>query len=155
MFALVCVVAAPVSASANWMMKMANRLNLTAAQQSSIKNIVYKQRRSQITLKANLQLARLDLRQLLDQHKPDETKVIAAVDKAGSYELQLKKSRILMMVRIKSVLTAKQAKQWSEFQRQRRARRRKWRKRRRRRWMKRRRRMMRRKQMQGGGQDAP
>jgi Spy/CpxP family protein refolding chaperone len=150
MVALIASLFVPMQASANRMRRMARQLNLTAAQQQSIKTIVYQSRRSMITLKAQLQLARLDLSQLLDQHKPDQKAVVTALDKVGALELQMKKKRILMMLKIKALLTPQQATKWRQIQTRRRARRRRmrrrWRKMRRRRWQRRRR------MRQGGGQ---
>ena len=123
---LAILLALPFQASAGWMDRVARKIGLSPAQQSQIKTIIYNARRNQITTKAKLQLARLDLRQLLDQHKPSETKVLAAVDKVGAIELQMKKSRILMMLRVKAVLTPQQAAKWQELKRRRRA----WRRRR-------------------------
>lgn len=136
----------PTQASAGWLGRIGRKLNLSDGQLSQIRTIVYQSRRSQIALKAQLQLSRLDLRQLLEQHKPNEAKVIAAIDKAGANELALKKSRILMMVRIKAILTPQQAAKWNQIRNRRQMRRRKMRKRMRR-MMRQRRRRMRRQRM--------
>lgn len=110
-------------ASAGMVERWSRVLNLSTAQQTQIKKIVYQSRRKQITLKANLQLARLDMHQLLSQHKPDEAKVVAAVEKTAGFELAMKKSRILMWVRVKAVLTAKQAAKLARLNARKRARR--------------------------------
>ena len=102
----------PQQASAQrWLLRVADKLNLTEAQQTKIKTLVYNMQRDNIRAKAALQLARLDLKQLLDQHRPDLKKVKAAAEKVGKLEVQRKTSRILMFVKIKAVLTAQQAKQ--------------------------------------------
>ena len=99
-------------------------LDLSPVQQAKIKTIVYQARRERIRVRANLQLARLDLRQLLEQHKPNKSTVIASIDKLGKFELLIKKSRILMMLKIKAVLTPKQAAKANKFYRRNRWRRR-------------------------------
>lgn len=102
--------------------RLAEMLNLTPQQRESIRKIRYESQREMIRARAELQLARLDLRQLTEQHRPDMKKVSAAIDKVGGLEMKLKKSRIMMMLKMKAVLTPEQAAKAAELRRQRRAR---------------------------------
>jgi Spy/CpxP family protein refolding chaperone len=88
--------------------RWSRKLKLTEQQENQIKAIILKQRREQIQLRAQLQLARIDMRELLDQHRPDVGKVLQAVENVGKFELALKKSRILMVVQIKAIFTPEQ-----------------------------------------------
>jgi Spy/CpxP family protein refolding chaperone len=102
-----------------------------------IRNIRFQTKRQHIQLKARIQLARLELRQLLNQQKPDATLVSQAIDKAGKLHLQLKKQRILARLKMQAVLTTKQFEVWKQIRARRHARRRRWKKMRRMRRMRR------------------
>ena len=102
--------------------RVAEMLNLTPQQREAIRKIRYDSKREMIRARAELQLARLDLRQLTEKHRPNLAKVSAAIDKVGALELKLKKSRILMMLKMKALLTPEQAAKAAELRRQRRAR---------------------------------
>lgn len=134
----------PNVAEANRLRRMTRLLNLSPQQQETIKNIIFKARRSQISLRANLQLLRLDLNQLIRKHRPNLSKVSALLDKLGAAELNMKKSRIMMMLKIKLALNKNQAEKLTrinERRRRRRMHRRKmfsrWSRKRMRRWRKR------------------
>lgn len=107
--------------------RMAKFLNLSPQQVTQIKSIMYESRRQQITTQAQLQLARLDLSQLVNQHRPDLKAVSAALDKVGQIELTLKKSRVMMMLRMKALLSKEQADKLQEFNARRAQRRQRWR----------------------------
>ncbi len=102
--------------------RLAQMLNLTQAQRETINKLRYENQRVVIRLRAELQLARLDLRQMTQKHRPDLKQVEALIDKVGRLEVQLKKSRILMMLKMKAVLTPEQAAKAAELRKQRRAR---------------------------------
>lgn len=149
-FGLMAIVAMPQPAHANRIRRMAKFLNLSDAQVAKIKSITYAARRTQIGIRAKLQLARLDLQQLLSQHRPDLKTVSAAIDKVGGFQLSLRKSRVMMMLKIKALLSKQQAEKMQAFNRRRKLRRRRLRKRFRR-WRKQRihRQRQRRRQLQG------
>ncbi len=134
MFALIGAFVMPQPSQANRLRQMKRMLKLSDAQVSKIRNIMYTSRRSQIQRKAQLQLARLDLHQLVSKHRPDLKAVSTALDKVGKIELELKKSRVMMMLKMKAVLTRQQAEQLEQFNSRRKARRRRMRQRFRR-WM--------------------
>ena len=138
----------PAAAHANKLRRMVRFLKLSPQQESQVKAILYKARRAQISMKAQLQLAKLDMHQLVSQHRPNLKAVSAAIDKVGKMEIAMKKSRIMMMLRVKATLTKQQAEKLGRFNQRRRMRRRmrrrqfrQWRRRRwrRNRWRRRRR----------------
>jgi len=128
----------PLSASAQKMHRIAKRLNLSPAQQSKIRQITYQGRRSTIMLKANLQIAQLDLRNELAKNRPDTKKVMAGIEKVGKLRIEMRKKRTMVQLRIRKVLSVAQWKQWRVIQRnrwKRRWKKRRWRRgRRHRRW---------------------
>ena len=106
----------PNIAEARWLNRMEKRLNLTAQQTQQIKKLMYNSKRYKITLRAKLQLARLDVRQLLEQHRPNIANVSKAIDKVGAIQLALHKHRILNMLKIKALLSPEQAKKLDQWQ---------------------------------------
>lgn len=100
--------------------RLAQELGLSEAQKEKMQQIRLDQQRQVIKLRAEIQLARLDLNPMLQVTQPDPTKIAAQVEKIGKIEIELKKIRILTMVKIKAVLTPEQAKRFQEIQNQRR-----------------------------------
>ena len=95
--------------------RLAERLKLNPEQRKKIDVLRYDLKRKMIRLKAEAELARLDLKQITNQHRPDIAKVTAAVEKLGKLELEIKKSRILMYVQMKSLLSVEQARELKQI----------------------------------------
>ncbi len=121
--------------SANPLLRWSEVLGLSPKQEQKIKDILFQSKKEMIMLKAKLQLAKLELQQLLDQYKPDPDKVIKALEKVAQAKLELRKKQMLMMLKIRSVLTPEQFKKYKQVRRKRWQQRRKWM---RKRWMQRR-----------------
>jgi Spy/CpxP family protein refolding chaperone len=95
--------------------RLAERLKLNPEQRKKIDVLRYDLKRKMIRLKAEAELARLDLKQITNQHRPDLAKVTVAVEKLGKLELEIKKSRILMYVQMKSLLSVEQARELKQI----------------------------------------
>ncbi len=116
-------------------------LNLTEQQENTIRNIFYQSSKELIMLRARLQIANLELKKLLEQHRPDPKAVMKALENVSAAQLAVRKNRVLMMLKIQSVLTPQQFKKFREIRAMRKQRRRwkRWmRKNRQGRWMRKR-----------------
>lgn len=107
LFVFVLLSSAPAQASG--LGKWGKIIGATPAQARQIKKIIYASQRKLLMLKAQRQIAMLDLHQLLQQHKPDKKAVLQAIEKVGKVETDMKKVHIMKMVDIKALLSAKQA----------------------------------------------
>ena len=77
---------------------MAQELGLTAEQQDKIKAARERQERRAIQTRADIQLARLDLRKLTQADKPDQRAIDAQIDKISGLLAGLQKSRMATML---------------------------------------------------------
>ena len=85
--------------------RLAKSLDLTGAQRTKMREAGERQMRRGILERADLAIARLDLRQLLRADKPDPKAIDAQVDRIAGMRAQLQKERLAMMLDMRSMLT--------------------------------------------------
>ena len=85
--------------------RLAKELDLTGAQRTKIREAGERQMRRGIQERADLEIARLDLRQLVRADKPDQTAIDAQVDRIAGMRAQLQKERLATMLDMRSMLT--------------------------------------------------
>ena len=83
-------------------------LDLSKEQRDKIADLRDKQQRSAIRSQADLQVARLDLRRLMRADKPDRAAINRQIDRVTELRSELEKSRVGMMLDMRSVLTPEQ-----------------------------------------------
>ncbi len=88
--------------------RLADKLELTEQQVSALKEDRLKREKEAIRLRADLQLARLELRQLMDDAKPDQNKVKQQVEKMGNLRTTMMLTRVQGQLKMKEVLSAEQ-----------------------------------------------
>ena len=98
--------------------RMIGQLDLTAAQREKLKLVREREARKAIQTRADIQLARLDLRQLMEADKPDQRSIEAQIDKIAALRTGLEKSRVATMLEIRASLTAEQQKKLKELREQ-------------------------------------
>ncbi|MBI5508323.1 MAG: periplasmic heavy metal sensor [Deltaproteobacteria bacterium] len=75
-----------------------------------IKDKSYKSDQEAIKLRADLDSARLEMRRLMDEDKPDPAKVMKQIDAVGNLETELKKNRVRLLLSVRELLTPDQRK---------------------------------------------
>jgi Spy/CpxP family protein refolding chaperone len=96
------------------LLKIAQAVGLSAAQIAQIKKIGHATQREAIPLQAKLRLAQLELQEAIEgDNPPSEKQVSALVDRIGGHETQLKKGHVLMMLRVRRVMSKPQ---WDKLQ---------------------------------------
>jgi Spy/CpxP family protein refolding chaperone len=94
---------------------MAQELNLTPEQQEKMKAARDREQRKAIQARADIQLAQLDLRKLMEVDKPDSKAIEAQVDKIAGLRAGLQKSHIATMLEFRASLTPDQQKKLREL----------------------------------------
>jgi len=87
------------------------RLDLSDAQRSRLATIRDRQQRKAIQARADLAIARLDLRALLRADNPQGGAIDAQIDRIARMRAELAKSRVAAMLEGRSVLTPEQREQ--------------------------------------------
>lgn len=86
------------------------RLDLSDRQKERIQAIRQAQQRRMIPLRADLEAAALDLRELLEAENPSRPRIDAAVDRLADVRAEAHKARIASRLEVRSVLTDAQRK---------------------------------------------
>lgn len=96
-------------------LRLARELDLTAEQREKMKAAHERQERKAIQARADLQLARLDLRKLMEADKPDSKAIEAQIDHIAGIRAGLAKSRMATMLEFRASLTPEQQKKLREL----------------------------------------
>ena len=94
--------------------RLARELDLTAEQREKMKASHERQERKAIQARADIQLARLDLRKLMEADKPDSKAIEAQIDRIAGLRAGLEKSRMATMLEFRASLTPEQQKKLRE-----------------------------------------
>ena len=89
------------------------RLNLSDEQQHRIDDVFQKNRLRLIDLKAALEKEEVLLEPLLDADRPDESQVLAQIDRVANARSELEKANARMLLGFRLVLTSEQ---WKRLQ---------------------------------------
>lgn len=90
------------------------RLDLTDAQREKLEGIHERQQRKAIQARADLQIARMDLRKLMRADAPSATAINAQLDKLGRMRTEMQKSHVATFLEARALLTPEQLKQLRE-----------------------------------------
>jgi Spy/CpxP family protein refolding chaperone len=93
--------------------RIVERLKLTDVQCKEFDEIFLHHREKLIDLRANLQKAELALEPLVRDSQPNETKILAQIDKVAQARAELEKANAAFLLDIRSKLTADQ---WTQLQ---------------------------------------
>ena len=105
----------PQSAQGRWWNnpRVVERLKLTDVQRKEFDNIYLQHREKLIDLRANLAKAELALEPLVSDAQPNETKILAQIDKVAQARAELEKANAAFLLAIRGKLTAEQ---WTQLQ---------------------------------------
>jgi Spy/CpxP family protein refolding chaperone len=95
--------------------RLAQRLGLSDAQRARLEDIRDRQQRRDIQARADLAIARLDLRKAMKADKPELSAINSQIDKLARMRADLAKSRVASHLEARAVLTPEQQKQMKEL----------------------------------------
>lgn len=90
--------------------RIAKALELTDEQKSAIQDLAFRTKRASIEVKAKLQIARLDLAQLMSANTPDAKAIESRIAEIGRLQTRLMKNRIDFFLSVRKLLTPEQLK---------------------------------------------
>lgn len=88
--------------------KIAAELGVSASTVRKIKDLAFKSEQQHIKLRAEVDMARLELRRLMDADQPNVGQVMKQVEAVGRVETELKKNRIGLMLAVRGHLSPAQ-----------------------------------------------
>ena len=83
---------------------VAKGLGVTQDQLAQLSDLAYQGEIAQIKGRADLEIAQMELRKLIDSAKPTEEAVGKAVDKISALEAQLQKARLMEMIKARQIV---------------------------------------------------
>jgi len=89
-------------------------LDLTDAQREKLADLHERQQRKAIQARADMQLARMDLRKLMQADAPSATAIHAQIDRLTRLQSDMRKSRVSTYLEARALLTPEQQKQLKE-----------------------------------------
>ncbi|HEY1256732.1 MAG TPA: Spy/CpxP family protein refolding chaperone, partial [Terracidiphilus sp.] len=95
--------------------KVVEHLKLTDEQRKTFDNILLEHREKLIDLRANLEKAELELEPLMRDDSPNESKILAQIDKVAQARAELEKANARFLLAIRAKLTPDQWKLVQEF----------------------------------------
>lgn len=102
--------------------RMMERLDLNSEQKESLKLLRFETKKRNIKLRADVELSKTELRQLLSADVPDEAAVMAAIEKTGAAKIAMEKLHVEHILNTRAVIGPEkwhQLKQMNERMRQR------------------------------------
>jgi len=95
--------------------KVVEQLKLTDEQRKTFDGIMLEHREKLIDLRANVEKAELEMEPLVGADQPNETKILAQIDKVAQARAELEKANARFLLAIRSKLTPEQWKQVQAF----------------------------------------
>jgi Spy/CpxP family protein refolding chaperone len=95
-----------------------SQLDLTAEQREKMRAAHEREQRKAIQARADIQLAHLDLRKLMQAEKPDQRAIDAQIDRISTMRANLQKSHVATMLEFRASLTPEQQKKLRELHQQ-------------------------------------
>jgi protein CpxP len=91
--------------------KVAERLKLTDAQRKSMDDTLQQHRETLIDLRGSLEKAELELEPMMKEDQPNESQILAQIDKVAQARAELEKANARFLLAIRSKLSPEQRKQ--------------------------------------------
>ena len=105
------------------MIQKLKKLGVERAVIKKIKRISIANRKAQVPLKSKVELAKIELHELLEADEVNEATVMKAIDKVAAAHTMVRKNQVRTMLKIRSLLTPEQRVAFKEFVGQRRGKR--------------------------------
>ena len=90
------------------MMHKLKSLGVDASVMKKIKSISIANRKAQVPLKSAVELAQIELHELLDADEVNEAEVMKAIDKVAAAKTKVRKNQVRTMLKIRALLTPEQ-----------------------------------------------
>jgi Spy/CpxP family protein refolding chaperone len=97
------------------MMRLADKLNLSKEQRDELKDMFTNNRKDMIRRKADLEIARVEMQELLSQDEPDMSAIKGKIQDVANLEAEMKFSQIQKWMDAKKVLTEEQQKELKDM----------------------------------------
>jgi len=91
--------------------KVAERLKLTDAQRKAMDDTLQQHRESLVDLRGSLEKSELELEPMMKQDQPNESQILAQIDKIAQARAELEKANARFLLQVRSKLTPEQWKQ--------------------------------------------
>jgi len=98
--------------------RFAEELQLTDTQKAQLREAKLQFEKQRIETRAKIEIAKLELRDLMEQPKPEEAKVKAKAQELGNLRTQMDLAHLTTLLHVKSILSAEQQEKLRHRQRE-------------------------------------
>ena len=98
--------------------KLANEIGLTDAQVDELKELAISTKKKMITIRADIELNEIDLKEILAEEKPNEGKAISLVKEIMGKKTEIEILKIKQIIAVKETLTSEQLEKLEDFKRE-------------------------------------
>ncbi|MFH0907415.1 MAG: periplasmic heavy metal sensor [bacterium] len=102
--------------------EIVKKLGITDAQVKAVREAGYERQKVMISLRADAELAQLDVKKLMDQDTPDTEAVMKALDTVGRLETEIRKEGVRNQLRIREIIGTDTARKLRDIMRERKGR---------------------------------
>lgn len=95
--------------------QFAREIGLSDDQIRKLDELHYLAEKEKVDIRAELDKARLELRHLMSQEKPNEAAVFGMVEKIGAIRVRMEKNRVGLMLKVKALMTPAQWEKLESF----------------------------------------
>jgi Spy/CpxP family protein refolding chaperone len=95
--------------------QFAREIGLSDDQIRKLEDLHFTAEKEKVDIRADLDKARLELRHLMSQDKPNEAAVFGMVEKIGAIRVKLEKNRVGLMLKVKALMTPAQWEKLESF----------------------------------------
>ncbi len=95
--------------------QFAREIGLSDDQIRKLDELHYLAEKEKVDIRAELDKARLELRHLMSQDKPNESAVFGMVEKIGAIRVRMQKNRVGLMLKVKALMTPAQWEKLESF----------------------------------------
>ena len=99
--------------------EVVKKLGLTEEQVKAVQEAGYEHQKVMVSLRADAELAQLDVKKLMDQDAPNTEAVMKALDTAGRLQTELRKEGVRNQLKIREIIGTDAAKQLKQIMRNR------------------------------------
>jgi len=103
--------------------RIASRLGVDDATMKKMRTLLYGAKRKRVTLRGQIEQARIDLHELMQQEQTDRSAIMKKVDSIGGLQIQARKLKLGTMLDLRALLNPEQQKKLRTMMQKRRSRR--------------------------------
>ncbi|RMH72222.1 MAG: periplasmic heavy metal sensor [Gemmatimonadetes bacterium] len=94
---------------------MKGELDLSEEQVANLRDLMVDHQKQEIELRSQIEVARLELEELMVADKPNKTAALKKVEEIGNFQTEIRKLDVGFRIEMKTILTPEQLEKWDQM----------------------------------------